>query len=323
MSVDKLISQLREGTAQAPLGARERVWRKVTARRGAGASRARLVFGGLAAVAAGIAVAMVFSKPQPVSTEGFAMVGSFGSKWKRADNHIALLSGSATVSVWGTPLELEAGKHRVKTDAAVFALRVASDGVELDVAEGEVVLDGERLAAPFRRGSLEADVSRVRALEPADVTDQRAWSQAESRLARNDVTGAANAFNAIGASTSLRAEAAALKAGDLELRLDDPGRARTTFDGLAQRFPHGALKQEARLSALEASVRLGDWQAVRHRAATFLSEFPGNERRSEVQWLALRAAWELGDRSAACADLGQLDGRPPEWAVELKKTCTK
>jgi hypothetical protein len=291
MSREKLISALKAGTL-APPGSQERVWRRLRSEQAPPRRRSSLVLAlaGAASLVAGAAVVLALTAPRSSGGDRFALAGERAAGWELDGHTVVLRRGTVTASVWGGPLTVRAGRHQLFTEAALFAVKVAGDTIELDLHEGSVLLDGARRVAPWRQGAVKADVPAVQRLEASGASEARAWIDAEGALARGDLDRAAQRFAAIGSSDSLRAEAGLMKAGELSLRLlHRPQEARDTFDRLRARFPQGALRQEAELSALEASAQLSDWAAVRERAERFLTAFPRSERADEVRRLALRA----------------------------------
>ncbi len=327
MSADPLLEDLRARSSTLPAGVRERLWRRLAAPQPRKTHPLIVLFAGASAAAAGALLAIALWKAPVYRSDGFALVGEPGTTWRlEGARTVVLERGAASGSAWsGGPLTVRAGRHVVVAEGAVFGLKVAADQIALDLREGELLLDGERLIAPLRRGQVSTKVARLREHEAADVDEARAWTLAQSVLARGDFPAAARRFAGIGANGGLRAEAGLLSEGDIELRkLNQPSAARETYERLLHLFPDGALRAEAQLSAIEASLLLRDWAQVRDRARSFTAEHPGNERSDEVRWVAARAASELGDTAGACAMARTLDAaKGGALGRELRRQCER
>src|SRR5262245_55167909 len=118
MNPSELVQQFRDATAEPPPHARERVWRKLQAP--APASRAWAW--AVPVAAALVAVVMLRPAPGPVPLvptvgEGFVVIAPAGAL-VRHGSALTLQHGEALVSSSGAEIELVAGAHRVKTDAA-------------------------------------------------------------------------------------------------------------------------------------------------------------------------------------------------------------
>lgn len=301
----------REGSAEVPPGARERVWRRLANVR-ATAPATPLWARGLAFAAcatAGFALVVFFTTPAAptVFTAATSVAVATGNVTRGADGVLHLDKGQVLVSSWGAPpVQILAVQHKVEADVAVFSVDVAAQVVTLDVREGEVRIDGERVEAGrhWPAGPAVArDYSPVTRLEPARAPEDRAWTRAEGTLRGGDYPQALKQFAALGGG-GLRAEAALLKKGELQLRqLGSPAAALSTFDEANRRFPAGSLTQEIALSSLEATLALEQWTDARTRAKDFLSRFPQSERLLDVRYVSALAAWKLNDKSTTCAEL--------------------
>lgn len=318
----------KEFSAEVPTGARERVWRRMGKRRGRLFTNSLLGFGTLAACSiAGFAIVSSFTVPAPrtvFSTDTSVFVAT-GDVSRGADGALRVDEGTVLVSSWGAPgVLLLALKHRVEAEVAVFSVDVAAQRIALDVREGEVRIDGERVAAGRRWPSGSAkvsDFSSLTLLEPARAAEERAWALAEGALRQGEYPQALERFDALGGG-GLRAEAALLQKGELQLRqLSAPGAALSTFDEALERFPAGSLTQEFALSSLEATLALGKWSDARTRANHFLTQFPQSERHFEVRYVSALAAWRLGDKTTTCAEIRGL--QPAAFNGERRATLEK
>jgi hypothetical protein len=324
---------LKEATAVVPPGARQRVWRRL----GEPAARSQpmwlksLVFA--ACAAAGFVLVWSFWVPSAPSTfkGDSSVVLAHGQVGRAADGAIHVARGQVLVSSWGAPgIKLLADGTQVETQAALFAVDVAAQSITVDVAEGEVRINGERVVAGARWPSGQAvshDFASVTALEPSTAKEDRSWALAESAIDSGRYAEALHRFDALGGG-GLRAEAALLKKGDLQLRqLGTPLDALLTFDEAHNRFPSGSLGQEVALSSLEALLALENWNDARTRAKDFLTRFPDSERQLEVRYVSALAAWRLDDKPAACSELTALapssfDGDRRATLEKLAAQCT-
>jgi hypothetical protein len=329
------IRMAKEGSAEVPAGARERVWRRLGARP-ATTPAAPLWSKGLAfAACAAAGFAAVSSLTAPAAPTVFSAETSIalttGDVTRGTDGVLHLTRGEVLVSSWGAPgVQIVALQHKVEGEVAVFAVNVAAQAVSLDVREGVVRIDGERVEAGRRwpAGTPSTrNFSAVTRLEPARATEDRAWSLAEGALREGDYPEALQRFEALGGG-GLRAEAALLKKGELQLRqLATPAKALATFDEALRRFPAGSLTQEIALSSLEATLALEKWTDARTRANDFLTRFPDSERLLDVRYVSALAAWQLNDKSATCAEIRGLqtsafNGERRTTLEKLAAQCT-
>lgn len=296
MTHHELVRQLRDATEHAPPDARDRVWRRLRHDPRAATPRWPWLAAAALATAALLAVVLAPREPQPmplVATfgEGFVTVAPAGAL-ERHGAVLELRSGQVLVSTWGGPVELTAGGHQVKSDAAVFALRAAPD-FAVTVEEGAVVLDGERIAAP-RRAAPPPDFAPLRAAEPSEAAVERAWVLAENAAAEGRIDEAIERFAALARLSSLRAEAALLRKAQLELWSQRrPELALSTLAAATGRFPRGALRQEIAFTELEAVVAQEQWASAVAKASAFLDAFPDSERRAEVEQVRAAAQARL------------------------------
>lgn len=330
MTLRHLTEQLREATAQPPPGARERVWRRLRRPAPLPASRYLLAFAATLAVGV-LGARLVVGRPAPTVTarDRAVLVALPGTKLAPSAGPATLERGTLLASTWGEPLDVAAAGHALHAEGAVFAVRVLGEALELEVREGVVLLDGARLEAPARwpAGAAGASFSALEAVEPPQARDERQWVLAEDAVAQGALDQAVARFAALGGGDGLKAEAALLRQGQVELwKLHRPAAAARTFDALRARFPAGSLRQEADLSTLEAAVQQADWPRARSLSADFLTRFTRSERRSEVALVGLVSALRLGDVAEACAGLATLDRaglRSPAELEALEAACRK
>jgi len=276
--------EYRAATAAPHPAAKERVWRAMQTtpnlKRGLGWRLPALAIG----VAALVAIAVVW--PRSVSTseahDGFAFVAT-DARFEQLQQTFTLRNGRLSVSAWNTPVVINAMGQRIEAESAMVVVEVAGDRVSVQSVEGVVVIDGERHEATTASRAAAGDVGALRTLEGPEAPLARAETLATSAMQAQRWGDASRALSVVAQSNSLRAEAALLKRGELELRhLDQPLRALASFDEGDVRFPGGTLAMERSLSALEASVSARQWEAVVQRADRFLTRFPSHERSAEV-----------------------------------------
>lgn len=324
MTARQLTEQLREATAQPAPGSRERVWRRL--RRPAPPPLRRYLLAFAAMLGVGVLAArLVVGSPAPtvVARDRAVLVELPGARLTST----RLEAGALLASSWGEPLDLSAAGHALHAEAAVFSARVLGSTLELDVREGVVLLDGARLEAPARwpADARPASFAALEAVEPPQARDERQWVLAEDAVAQGALDQAVARFAALGGGAGLKAEAALLRQGQVELWSQHrPAAAVHTFDTLRARFPAGSLRQEADLSTLEAAVQQSDWPRARALSAEFLTRFAHSERRSEVALIGLVSAQRLGELAEACAGLAALDRtglRNPADLERLEAAC--
>ena len=303
------IRMAKDGSADVPAGARERVWRRLGTKPTASSPLWARGLAFAACVAAGFAVVSSFttSAAPTVVTGHTSIAVATGELTVGSDGVLHLNKGQVLVSSWGAPgVQIVAVQHRVEAEVAVFSVDVAAQALTLDVREGAVRIDGERVEAGrhWPAGPAAArDYSPVTNLEPARAKEDRAWSLAEGAVRNGDYPQALERFDALGGG-GLRAEAALLKKGELQLRqLSAPQAALSTFDEALKRFPSGSLTQEIALSSLEATLALEKWSDARARANDFLTRFPQSERLLDVRYVSALAAWQLNDKATTCAEI--------------------
>lgn len=298
-------SEYREATAAPHPAVKERVWRSMQT------PKARTSRPLLMVAAASLALVLgVIAWPKTTSTsrqgDGFAWV-STNARLEGDGASLTLHTGTLQVSAWATPVTVSAGGKTVSIDAAIASITVAGDSVSIIANEGAVLVDGERMHA--KPGS---DVSAVLALESAEAPILRAEAAADLATTERRWDDASQALSVVAASSSLRAEAALLKRGELEFRqLKAPARALASFDEGDARFPTGSLSLERALSALEATVALSRWADAVTRADAFLSRFPDSERLDEVRAVRASALQAQGKTAEACAAAKGLKSPPP------------
>jgi hypothetical protein len=242
-----------------------------------------------ASLAVGALVVWAVRPVPEVTWQGPGFVAQGRARVEPHDGLVAVRAGTLGISTWGQPgVRLEVAGHLLEAQASLFAVQVAGDSVVLDVREGLVLVDGERVERrwPASAEGLALDFSGVQRLEPAQAREEREWRISQALLEAGQVE-AARAQLARLAGGGLRAEAALLLKGELELRrLHDAKTALGTLDDAARRFPEGSLQQEVALTRLEALHALGDTAALGAAARDFLTRFPQSERRAEVERLA-------------------------------------
>jgi len=296
---------LREATARPPAGARERVWRRLdsASRVGTGSRAVRWVLATATVLAVAAGVALV-RRPQGTSAQfvdaGVAAVQRQARLERTSPREWTLREGSLAVSVWGEPVTIHAGTRTVKVEAAQAWLQVAGDRVDVVANDGVIWVDSEALA-PRPGQQRPPALESLAALEPAEAKAVRRLAEAQDAVANSDWPRAVRALDVVAHTSALRAEAALLQKGELELRqLHDPAGALATFGEGDARFPTGSLSVERALSGIDAAVALERWDDVVGRASRFLEAFPTNERVDDVRATQAATLLRLGRRAEAC-----------------------
>lgn len=273
----------RDATEAPHPAVKERVWRGLEP--GRPARRAPRWVLAVSATAAVLALAWWLTpraRSVAQAREGYAFVTT-GAVFTEGANALSLESGRVVVSAWRAPVVVRAGSSTIAVESAVAVVEVAAERVTVRAIDGVVTMNGVRQFASSER-QREDSLDAVRALEPAEAPVLRAEAAAERASQEQRWDDARAALNVVAASGSLRAEAALLKRGELELRRQhDAARALATFDEGDTRFPNGTLAMERALSAIEASVALQQWPQTVARCDRFLSTFPDSHRAEEVR----------------------------------------
>jgi hypothetical protein len=275
--------EYREATSAPHPAVKERVWRAMQSspRRGFGWRGPMLAAG----VAAAVAVAVFW--PRSVSTsqrsDTYAFVAT-DARFEQEQQTFTLRQGRLAVSAWNTAVVIEARGQRIEAESAIVVVEVAGDRVSVLGVEGAFVIDGERHEATEASRAAAGDIGALKTLEGSEAPLARAETLATSAMQAQRWDEASRALSMVAQSSSLRAEAALLKRGELELRhLGQPLRALASFDEGDVRFPDGTLAMERSLSGLEAAVAARQWDSAVQRADRFLTRFPSTERSAEVR----------------------------------------
>jgi hypothetical protein len=309
----------RDATEAPHPAVKERVWRSLEGRPRTRSTGARVALS-LVAVAALAVLAFVWLRPRTVNhaAEGFAYAAA-SARFEADDRQLVLRSGRLEVSSWGTPIVVKAGSTRVDVESAVAVVEVAGEHVSVRVAEGTILIDGVPQTATAQSRAEAGALNALGVLEPSDARVLRAEAAAERASREHRWAEAKAALDVVAGSSSLRAESALLKRGELELRqLGDPAAALGSFDEGDARFPSGALAMERALSALEASVAQAQWTDVEARCDRFLARFPQSNRRAEVLTVRAAALHAQGRLSDACAAAAEL-ATPPPFATKCQR----
>lgn len=286
-------TEYRDATAAPHPAVKERVWRAMHESQPRRRRLAPLVALVVATAAALAFVAWPRVETASVRGDGYSFVLT-SARVTREGPAFDLASGRLAVSAWSTPVVIHAGGKRIDVDAAMALVEVASDSVRVEALAGVVLVDGAEVRPLAERAEV-APRQVLEAMEDAEAPVLRAEASAERATRAQQWAEAASALSVVAGSESLRAEAALLKRGELELRhLNQPREALRTFDEGDARFPSGTLAQERALSALEATVALQRWPEALRRADDFLGRFPGSPRADEVRQVRAAAAQASG-----------------------------
>ncbi len=121
-----------------------------------------------------------------------------------------------------------------------------------------------------------------------------------------------------------RAEASLYVAGRIRLRVfDDAKGALAAFTEHQRRFPGGSLAQEVALSAIEAQLRLEQFEPALAAMEAFVTRYPDSERLHEVHFLQAQVHSQRGDCARALPLFAGLleDPRRADDALYLTAYC--
>lgn len=277
-------TEYRDATQTPPAGAKERVWRNLSAPRSS--SRFVVPLFALSAAAAALVIGLAVwprTKSNFERLDGFAY-RSTDAVFERTGHRFVLREGRLAINAWEGPVFVETKGHRVVVEHALAVVEVAGEAVHVLPAEGVTLLDDVVARPTAQTRAAVSEREELVTVEPSEALIVRAESEARAASHEHRWAEAAAALSVVATSSSLRAEAALLKRGELELReLHTPAAALATFDEGDTRFPDGTLAEERALSALEATVALNRWADGVRRADDFSTRFPKSHRISDVQ----------------------------------------
>ncbi len=308
MNSEDLVELLKTETAKSPAQLEERVWAKLHKPRRTGVTRFVLV-GATCALAAFVAMAALHrTRPEgasaPLITNRARIAPQPGSTLEGKTSNAILRKGRVLVSAWGEPVSIQVGSHKVASEAAVFWVQTAGDHVEVGVYEGIVMVDGEQVT----RSAAREEVEHVLTLEAPTAAEQRQWFLVNNSLRQADVDDAITRLGRLADQSTLGAEAALLKKGQVELwQKHDAVAARLTLQSMLARFPHSALAPDAELSLLEALVEQSQWLEVRSGARRFVEAHPRSERLNEVAFIEAVALWNTEAHDDSCRALKTIE----------------
>ena len=256
-------------------------WDELVARAAMRPARdARLIPAFMLAVAAGVGVVLMFSRPAPLPSvqTGVQLVATAGTKWTQSSASTVVLSAGRLSMV-------RAGKVRIETPHAVieahqsrFLAEVVSSGTTLIVEEGEVVLRAGSVTRIVRAGESliwpPSPEIPARLLETAPVV--------EERCSTSPVGERRSCLETEAATTSLDAQAALYELGVLEAKSGRSERAIEAWQQSLRRFPDGVLHPEVRLALLVELVRARRFVEAETAAHDFEKVCADDPRRTEV-----------------------------------------
>lgn len=239
--------------------------------------------------------------PPPLITNRARVAPQPGSTFDGKTSSATLSKGRALVSAWGETVIIQAGSHKVTSEASVFWVDANGD---VAVYDGVVMVDGQKVT---RKATLE-EVESVIALEAPTALEQRQWFLVNKALRYNDVDDALARLTRLADQNSSGAEAALLKKGQVELaQKHDAVAARLTLQSLLARYPLGVLAPDAEVSLLEVLVEQKQWAEVRAGVKRFIDSHPKSERLNQVAFIDAVALSSTDARDEMCRVLKAID----------------
>ncbi|MGC4116260.1 MAG: FecR domain-containing protein [Myxococcales bacterium] len=202
---------------------------------------------------------------------------------------------------------------RSPSASVVASPRHGPDG--LDGRDGRDGMDGPAEAAPIPAPVPSVAASPELAPVPPPPGPDALYAQA-LRLSRDGrFAEAAAAFDSLSRRDDRFGALSLYELGQLRHRsLKDPSGAMAAFGAYRLRFPSGDLRHEVDLSAVEASLALGDVKRSLAEANLFLSAYPASERARLVLRIRADLERDSGDCAAALADYQRLLDANPRGA---------
>lgn len=228
--------------------------------------------------------------------------GSHAIIWRdqHGKDRIALSTGKVQIDVQGPhhvrPVAVEAGNYRFVDVGTVFEVTRDGRSVRLWVQAGAVevwcrqtVLATIEAGARWSAALSDGDACRSHAPPPIPPTSgppAAGLSRCESLVADGDDRAAADCLSPLADGAGLTAETALYEMARLQSRrFDDVAGALSTLQTQRRRFPNGALRDEADLTAIELLPRAGRHQEALDLSASFLRRHPRESRAAELHLL--------------------------------------
>ncbi len=256
-------------------------WDEVVARSAMRPTRdARLIPAFMLAVAAGVGVVLLISRPAPLpaAQPGLQLVASAGTKWKQSSPTTVVLSAGRMSMVRAGEVRIETPHATIEAHQSRFLAEVISSGTSLIVEEGEVVLRAGSITRIVRAGESllwpPSPEIPARLLETPPVV--------EERCSTSPVGERRGCLEAEAATSSLDAQAALYELGVLEAKSGRSERAIDAWNQSLRRFPEGVLHPEVRLALLVELVRARRFAEAEIAAQAFEKACADDPRRAEV-----------------------------------------
>lgn len=246
---------------------------------------------------------------------------SAGAAWASQGVAPAVSEAERTLAARAAPAALAGTPSAASAPTPAGPTVAPSSGVPSTVAPA-ASLFGQGSGSPARTGRLLARAAE----SAASQGDEAALAKVSALEAAGDNPAAAGILEELSKKSGPRAEAALYELGRLRLRfLGQPALALAAFDEHARRFPEGALALEARLTAVEARLSLGQDEPALREMDSFLARYGQSERALDVRWLRASLLQGRGDCRRALPDLRALSEEGPrsEGALFLLATCAR
>ena len=232
-----------------------------------------------------------------------ASSGVFAAETRGESVTITAREGSLRVYVSGKAQAVAAGSTW-SSDRAAAASPEATAPIGRAAALEELL--GRASPAPTAAKASNARLLArlTTATEEAPRDDLR--GRARARESTGDLEGAAALFAETATGDDPGAATALYELARLRSRLGQFAGTVAATDEYRQRFPTGALAQEAALTGIEARVSLGQSTAALESIDDFLQRYATSERALEVRWLRASLQVQRGACREAEADLRAL-----------------
>ncbi|MDP2272566.1 MAG: tetratricopeptide repeat protein [Archangium sp.] len=255
-------------------------WDELVARAAMRPTRdARLIPAFMLAVAAGVGVVMLFSRPAPIppAQPGLQLVATAATKWTQTSPSTVVLSAGRLSMVRAGEVRIETPHAVIEAHQSRFLAEVISSGTSLVVEEGEVVLRSGSVTRTVRAG--ESLVWPPSPEIPARLLDT---PPVEERCSTSPAGERRSCLEAEAVNGSLDAQAALYELGVLEAKSGRSERAVEAWQQSLRRFPEGVLHPEVRLALLVELVRARRFTEAENAAQDFEKACADDPRRAEV-----------------------------------------
>ncbi len=241
---------------------------------------ARLIPAFLLAVAAGVCVVLLSSRPAPIppAQPGLQLVATARTKWTQTSPSTVVLSAGRLSMVRAGEVRIETPHAVIEAHQSRFLAEVISSGTSLVVEEGEVVLRSGSVTRIVRAG--ESLIWPPSPEIPAGLLETPPF--VEERCSTSPAGERRGCLEAEAAASSLDAQAALYELGVLEAKNGHSERAIEAWQQSLRRFPGGVLHPEVRLALLIELVRARRFTEAEFTAQDFEKACADDPRRAEV-----------------------------------------